>query len=153
MLEEWSGSRLLPTFVYGIRRYLRGAQLKIHRDQEFTHIISAVLNITQDVDEDWHLHIDDHFFRRHKVTLSPGEMLIYEGQNLAHGRPEPLNGSSYNNIFVHYKPAAAPPEPPIIGSFYQDPQQCDADCLRLVGSTCRVVNRDGVTGYICLAPK
>jgi prolyl 4-hydroxylase len=107
LLEKWSGIELQPTSVYGIRQYLRGAQLKMHRDRQNTHIISAVLNIAQDIDEDWYLHIDDHFFRRHKVSLLPGEMLFYEGASLAHGRPEPLKGRSYNNIFVHYQPRTA----------------------------------------------
>jgi prolyl 4-hydroxylase len=104
-LEKWCGVKLEPTFVYGIRKYGRGARLKVHRDRIETHIISAILNIDQDVDEDWALHIDDHFYRQHKLNLIPGEMIFYEGGKLSHGRPEPLKGNYYSNIFVHYKPA------------------------------------------------
>ena len=104
LLEQWSGIALKPTVVYGIRTYLPGAQLAMHRDRSGTHIVSVILNIAQDVDEDWPLHIEDHFFRRHSVTLSPGEMLFYEGGNLAHGRPAPFKGDRYSNIFAHYAP-------------------------------------------------
>lgn len=95
---------LEPTCVYGIRRYNRGAALKPHRDWEKTHIISAILNIDQDVDEEWPLQIEDHFYRTHHILLTPGEMLLYEGARLMHGRPTPLNGNHYSNIFVHYSP-------------------------------------------------
>ncbi len=104
MLEEWSGIQLTPTYIYGIRRYNRGAHLKCHRDRLDTHIISAILNIAQDVDEDWALEIEDHYCRRHQIILAPGEMIFYEGARLLHGRPLPFKGEFYANAFVHYKP-------------------------------------------------
>ena len=104
-LEKWCGLKLEPTFVYGIRKYGRDARLKMHRDRIETHLISAILNVDQDVDEDWALHIEDHFYRRHKLNLLPGEMIFYEGGKLFHGRPEPLEGKFFSNVFVHYKPA------------------------------------------------
>ena len=103
-MEEWSGVKLKPTFVYGIREYSRGATLDVHRDRYVTHTISAILNIDQDVEEDWPLHIDDHYYRRHQVNMKPGELVYYEGCKLAHGRPEPLKGDKFSNIFVHYQP-------------------------------------------------
>jgi prolyl 4-hydroxylase len=69
-----------------------------------THIISALLNIDQDVDEKWPLEIEDHYYRKHYLNLRPGEMLFYEGAKLDHGRPQPLKGRLYANVFVHYKP-------------------------------------------------
>ncbi len=103
-IEQWCGLPLHPTYVYGIRRYNRGATLKPHRDRLETHIVSAILNIDQDVDADWPLEIYDHYYRSHQVTLFPGEMILYEGARLRHGRPTPLNGNSYANVFVHYEP-------------------------------------------------
>ena len=47
--EDWSGIRLLPTYVYGVRIYNRGAILKPHRDREETHIIGVIINIDQKV--------------------------------------------------------------------------------------------------------
>ena len=106
-LSEWSGIELEPTFVYGIRTYHRGAVLKEHRDRQQTHIISAIINVDQNVEQDWCLHIEDNYYRRHKVVLKPGEIIFYEGARLQHGRPEPLAGESFSNIFCHYMPRHA----------------------------------------------
>ena len=105
-MEDWSDVALEPTYVYGIRTYYRGSKLEPHRDRENTHIISAILNISQQVDEEWPLEIEDHMYRKHRIFLRPGEMLLYEGGRLQHGRPSPLQGSFFANIFVHYKPKA-----------------------------------------------
>lgn len=103
LMEAWIGDFLLPTFVYGIRRYRDTATLKMHRDRGITHIASAIVNVAQDVDEPWPLQIEDHFGRMHDVLLEPGEMVFYEGARLLHGRIEPLRGRAYANLFVHYK--------------------------------------------------
>ena len=103
MLEDWSNVQLEPTFVYGIRIYGRDAVLKEHRDREQTHIVSAIINVDQEVDLDWPLVIDDHHYRKHQIHLNPGEVLFYEGARLKHGRPIPLKGKSYANIFCHFK--------------------------------------------------
>ena len=103
-LETWSGSSLKPTFVYGIRDYKKGAVLVPHRDRENTHIISAIINVDKDLDEDWPLMIEDHFYRKHLIYLEPGEVVFYEGARLLHGRPIPLKGRSFANIFCHFTP-------------------------------------------------
>ena len=102
-LEKWSNTQLEPTFVYGIRIYGRDAVLKEHRDREQTHIVSAIINVDQEVDLDWPLVIDDHHYRKHQIHLNPGEVLFYEGARLKHGRPMPLKGKKYANIFCHFK--------------------------------------------------
>lgn len=102
--EAWCGEPLEPTFVYGLRVYHHGARLAPHRDRVATHIISAILNIDQETNRDWPLEIDDHVYRRHRLVLQPGEMVLYEGGRLRHGRPEPLDGASFCNVFVHYRP-------------------------------------------------
>lgn len=101
-LEAWVGDELIPSYVYGIREYLTGARLKTHRDRLHTHRVSAILNIAQDVSTDWPLTIEDHLYRQHSVTLQPGEMLLYEGTRLSHGRNEAFNGQTYANVFVHF---------------------------------------------------
>eukprot|EP00955_Chlamydomonas_euryale_P096319 365000-Chlamydomonas_euryale.AAC.5 len=61
MLSAWAGGvNLEPTAMYGVRAYTRGAWLKNHVDMRGTHIISAIVNIDQDVDEPWPLEIRDH---------------------------------------------------------------------------------------------
>ena len=112
LMEQWCGNELLPTYVYGIRIYHRGAVLKCHQDRLETHIISAIINVDQQVDEDWPLVIDDNFYRRHEVILKPGEMIFYEGGRLTHGRPHPLKGDFFANIFCHFKPSDYAPRRP-----------------------------------------
>lgn len=103
LLEKWCGQRLDPTFVYGIRVYKDKAILTPHRDRVDTHIISAIINVGQEVREDWPLILDDNYYRSHRVVMEPGDVLFYEGARLAHGRPIALNGKSFANIFCHFK--------------------------------------------------
>jgi prolyl 4-hydroxylase len=104
LLEAWVAKALRMTAVYGIREYQRSAVLDMHIDRMETHIVSAILNVAQDVATDWPLLIHDHYGRRHKVLMKPGEMLFYESARLKHGRPEPLDGAHFANIFVHAAP-------------------------------------------------
>jgi prolyl 4-hydroxylase len=112
-MERWSGQDLLPTYVYGIRIYHRGAILRPHRDRLATHIIGAIISVAQDVDEDWPLIIYDHQHREHSVILKPGDVVFYESGTLIHGRPSPLNGNSFANVFCHCKPVNYVPRPTI----------------------------------------
>ena len=93
--------------------------LYTHLDKITTHVISVIINVAQKVNQvrkesdlpyhvsilmqPWPLYIMDHNGETHHVTLNPGEMMLYESAKLAHGRPLPLNGSYYDNIFVHFK--------------------------------------------------
>jgi prolyl 4-hydroxylase len=101
--ESWAGQELEATFVFGIRRYLDTAVLKNHRDREKTHAISVILNIEQTVRNPWALYIEDHTYRGHEVFLQPGDMVLYEGSKLTHGRPKPFEGDAFCNIFVHFQ--------------------------------------------------
>ena len=57
----------------------------------------------QKVATDWPLIIEDHHYRKHRIILNPGEVLFYESARLKHGRPIPLKGQEYANIFCHFK--------------------------------------------------
>ena len=107
LLEKWSSTELESTYVYGIRVYGEDAILEEHRDRETTHIVSAIINVDQSVDVDWPLVIEDHHYRKHRINLSPGEVIFYEGARLQHGRPKPLQGKEYANIFCHFKISGA----------------------------------------------
>ena len=74
----------------------------------------------QEVDEEWPLQILDHGGKLHNVFLKPGEMIWwvsqcsnrlflwklfrYESAKQVHARAVPLNGSYFENLFVHYMP-------------------------------------------------
>ncbi len=104
LMEDWCGQTLEPTFVYGIREYHNGAVLKMHRDRIDTHIISAIINVDQDTEEDWPLVIEDNYYRTHHIMIKPGEVILYEGGRLLHGRPIMFEGVSFANMFCHFKP-------------------------------------------------
>ena len=108
MVEAWAGCAVAPTFVYGVRRYLRGATLKMHRDRSHTHVYGASINIAQKLDSAWPLVIEDTQGRRHDIVLRPGEMVLYESRRLLHGRPQPLHGDFYAGVFAHFRPASLP---------------------------------------------
>jgi len=105
LAEDWAGGlKLKPTSIYGIRRYRNRSTLLTHTDKAETHVISVIMNIAQDVEEDWALNIKDHEGRDHTVFLQAGEMLWYESAKLLHGRQKPFKGSYFDNMFIHYMP-------------------------------------------------
>ena len=103
-LETWTGIDLFPTYVYGIRTYRRGAELKMHKDTLQTNIISVIINVDQKVDEPWALQIKDHEGELSEVLLKPGEMCLYESATLEHGRVKPFNGDYFSNVFASFIP-------------------------------------------------
>ena len=56
------------------------------------------------MDSDWPLQIYDHDGKLHEIVLAEGEMVWYESARLVHARSSPLNGSYFENVFVHYMP-------------------------------------------------
>jgi len=103
LIEEWTGHKLTETSLYGIRVYKRGAVLATHVDR-LPLVSSCIIQVAQDVDEPWPVEVYDHKGQAHNVTMVPGDMVLYESHTVLHGRPFPLNGSYYANIFVHYIP-------------------------------------------------
>ena len=103
IFQEWyeGDDELEISSVYGIRTYHSDATLQMHVDREKTHVISAILNVAQDLDEDWPLLITDFENTMHNVTLSAGDSVLYESMTLTHGRPYTLRGRYYSNIFIH----------------------------------------------------
>jgi len=94
---------LILTSLYGIRTYKRGSILAPHVDR-LPLVISVIINVAQEVVEDWPLEIIDHSGRATNVTMKPGDMVLYEGGTVVHGRPYPLHGQRYSNLFLHFEP-------------------------------------------------
>lgn len=102
-LQQWTGEELTPCSLYGIRVYPAGAILATHVDR-LPLVSSAILNVAQDVDEPWPLEVYAHDGRAYNVTMEPGDMILYESHSVLHGRPFPLQGRFYANIFIHFEP-------------------------------------------------
>lgn len=99
ILEEWTGMELEPSSMYGIRQYTDGAILSPHADRN-PLITSCIINVAQDVEEDWPLEVYGRDGLAYNVTMKPGDMVLYESHSLIHGRPFPLKGKYFANIFV-----------------------------------------------------
>jgi prolyl 4-hydroxylase len=102
-IEQWTGMEQQPTSMYGIRVYTEGAILNPHVDR-LPLVSSCIVNVAQDVDEDWILEVYDRQGNAVNVTMAPGDMVLYESGSLIHGRPFPLKGRMYANIFIHFEP-------------------------------------------------
>lgn len=106
-IEAWTGMEQKPTSMYGIRAYTEGAVLNPHVDR-LPLVSSCIINVDQDVDEDWPLEVYDRHDRAVNVTMQPGDLVLYESGSLIHGRPFPLKGRYYANIFIHFEPTGRP---------------------------------------------
>jgi len=110
--EEWSGESLDPSFIYGIRSYLKNATLSTHVDRIATHHISSIIIVDKNLtcgcqhkpeSEDWPLDIQGHDGEWYKIYAKPGDMILYESAKCEHGRLEPFGGTYFRNFYVHYK--------------------------------------------------
>lgn len=102
-IEQWTGMELKPISQYGIRVYTEGAILNPHVDR-LPLVSSCIVNVDQDVDEPWPLEVYDREGNAVNVTMEPGDMVLYESHSLIHGRPFPLKGRFFANIFIHFEP-------------------------------------------------
>ena len=97
MMEVWCETKLETTAFYGIREYYTGNVLHHHVDRISTHIISAILQIDQDLgdgDDDWLLEFIDFNGERKEIALAPGEMLMYESAKAHTWQTESIQGES-----------------------------------------------------------
>lgn len=83
--------------------YTNGSILNPHIDR-LPLVSSCIVNVAQDVDEDWPLEVYNRFGEAVNITMRPFDMVFYESHSLVHGRPFPLNGRFYANIFIHFEP-------------------------------------------------
>lgn len=102
--EAWSGLRLKKAACYGIRVYQPRSYLYVHIDRAQSHVVSSTICVDSRVNTPWPLYIEDEEGKSNEVVLEPGEMAFFEGARLKHGRPYPLDGDYYANIFLHYTP-------------------------------------------------
>jgi len=102
-LQEWTGEELEQCSLYGVRVYEEGAVLATHVDR-LPLVTSAIVNVDQDVDEPWPIEVIGHDGKAYNVTMEPGDMVLYESHSVLHGRPFPLKGRFYANLFIHFEP-------------------------------------------------
>lgn len=91
-----------PLFLYTyFTLYLLFMRIDVDR---LPLVSSCIINIDQDVTEPWPIEVYDHKGKAYNVTMEPGDVVLYESSTVLHGRPFPLKGNYFANIFVHFKP-------------------------------------------------
>jgi prolyl 4-hydroxylase len=111
-LEELTLQKLVFQASVGIRAYSENAVLAPHLDQ-LPFAITAVLHIAENnVAEPWPLQLvkgdEDGNPTITNITTVPGEMVIYEGASVIHGRPFPLTSSPSGKEEDGENPTATP---------------------------------------------
>jgi prolyl 4-hydroxylase len=121
VLEEWTGHKLEPTSMYGIRVYSDNSVLATRKHcnasiltwmryytiscdvmssmrvdvDRLPLVSSCIIQVAQDVDEPWPIEVYDHNGKAWNVTMQPGDLTLYESHTVLHGRPFPMKGRFY----------------------------------------------------------
>jgi hypothetical protein len=99
IMEKHTGMKLIPTYSYA-RIYKNGDVLARHKDR-FSCEISTTMNLGGD---SWPIYLEPSGEEDKdgiKVTLKPGDMLVYKGGVCEHWR-EPFEGEDCGQVFLHY---------------------------------------------------
>ncbi|XP_023323666.1 uncharacterized protein LOC111697777 isoform X2 [Eurytemora carolleeae] len=104
IVEEWSGIKLGNSQLYFVRRYNKGSRLALHVDKADVNVIGVILNLSQNISTPWDFLVLNSDREVTRILLHPGEMILFESARLPHGRQDPLDGESYDNLFVHFRP-------------------------------------------------
>ena len=99
IMEKHTGMKLIPTYSYA-RIYKNGDILDRHKDR-FSCEVSTTMNLGGD---EWPIYIEPSGEKDKdgiKVTLKPGDMLVYKGALYEHWR-EPFEGEDCGQVFLHY---------------------------------------------------
>jgi len=91
------GETVLPTYTYA-RVYKNGAVLEGHTDRDACEIS---LTVNLDGDQEWPIWIETPDGKEVRVSLNPGDAMIYLGCKARHWREE-YTGDWYAQCFLHY---------------------------------------------------
>jgi len=105
--EEWAGTPLEPVVASPLRVHGRGQRVPLRVSPPGSDVVTVLLVVEEDLDAPWPFVLDVDG-RPVEIEVGAGEMLLYEGAAIPHGRPEPLVGRSCCTMLVHYRPAGWP---------------------------------------------
>ncbi len=103
-VSELCGADVLPTYAYG-RIYSNGEVLRRHRDRDACEL-SLTINLQQD-GVDWPIWVQKPNGEEVKVSLKPGDAMMYLGCTADHWR-EAFHGQVHVQVFMHYVFADGP---------------------------------------------
>jgi hypothetical protein len=104
-MEKVTGLKLQPSYTYA-RIYKKGDELKRHKDR-FSCEISTTMNLGGDK---WDIYLEPsgkQKIKGIKVSLNPGDMLVYRGCELEHWRNK-FKGKECIQVFLHYNNKKTP---------------------------------------------
>jgi hypothetical protein len=96
IIEKKLKLKLVPTYSYA-RIYKKGDELKRHTDRA-SCAVSGTMNLGGEL---WPIYLKDSNKKLHKVKLSPGDMLIYDGVYFEHWR-EKFKKNMCTQVFLHF---------------------------------------------------
>lgn len=103
-VEKYFNVTLLPTYCF-LRKYLKGEQLKKHKDRTACEY-SVTLNIETNTRWPLNFQLDENNVYE-GYTTSPGDAILYKGCEYTHWR-RPLEEGFQNQLFLHYVDANGP---------------------------------------------
>lgn len=98
-IEEWTQVNIFPTYCYH-RVYRTGAVLRAHKDKSVCKV-AATLNLGQK-GELWDLWLIDYDENPRQITMSPGDLLIYRGNQLTHMRGRLVNADLVSQVLFFF---------------------------------------------------
>jgi hypothetical protein len=98
-IEKHINIKLIPIFCYH-RVYRQGAILRMHKDSTRAEI-SLTMNLGQ-MGKPWDLWLVDYEENANRITLNPGDALIYNGNKLHHWRGQLIEADLVSQIMFHY---------------------------------------------------
>ncbi len=99
LVERLVNKKLSPTYSY-LRVYKKNDSLKCHTDRDACEY-SLTLPITFQSDYLWPIFIKDKNDVKIDVELDKGDILLYKGCEVPHGR-DPFTGELWIQVFLHY---------------------------------------------------
>ena len=100
--ESFSGKKLVPTGIYGVREWTQGSFMDLHLDHKSKPYGFVV---THDKDFDWPFVYEKNATEYVGVETEPGQMIFYHARDYRHGRPTKFKGKRYVNFNCHFRPA------------------------------------------------
>lgn len=108
-LEKFCGCKLEYAGAYGIHEFYNGHVIRRHLTNMATNVISAYLILEETRDEDtepWEMEVTTMDGTRRKMTLKPGQMMLWESAKIIHGFPQQYQGKRIATFMINFRPTA-----------------------------------------------
>jgi alkylated DNA repair dioxygenase AlkB len=99
-LEKLIDKQLAAVFCYN-RIYRKGAVLRMHKDSARAEI-SATINLGFQGETGWDLWLVDYNENSQKISLAPGDALLYHGSKLHHWRGKLEESDLVSQVMFHF---------------------------------------------------